>query len=75
MGISLHDIESLLNAYNKRQRVKNGSNKSPEETVNEEGEAVIDEVTLSKQRIEKTDTPDKISEKLIEGLLKNEKNK
>ena len=73
MPISLHGVDSLLTAYNKRQRVKNGSDKSPEETVNEEGKAVIDEARLSKQRIEKTDAPNKISQKLIEDLLKNEK--
>jgi hypothetical protein len=73
MPISLHGVDSLLNAYNKRQRVKNGSDKSPEETVNEEGKSVIDELTLSKQWIAETDAPNKISQRLIEDLLKNEK--
>jgi hypothetical protein len=73
MKISLHDIDTLLNAYNKQKRKKDDDGKSTERAVDDNEETVIDQVMLSEDRIKKTDTPDQISQKLIETLLKDEK--
>lgn len=75
MKISLHDVDSLLNAYNKQKLKKDDRRESTEEAVDDNEETVIDQVMLSEQRIKKTDAPDKISQKLIETLLKDEKKK
>ena len=73
MAISLHGVDSILNAYHKQQRLRNEGGKFPETTGGNRGKAVIDQVTLSKQWLGEADAPDKISERLIEDLLKNEK--
>ena len=75
MAKSSYNVESLLDVYHRQQRQKDGDNKSSEDAVAKKEKPVIDDVTLTKQWIEQTDAPNRISRKLIDDLLKNEKNK
>jgi hypothetical protein len=68
----MYSVDSMINAYNKLQRVKGKSPVSP----GGDGERKMkptDEVTLSQQGIEAADVYSKITNKLIDNLLKDDK--
>jgi len=70
MVISTFSVDSMINAYNKQQRVKARSLASLE---GDRKTKSADEVTLSKQGIEASDVYNKITGKLIDNILKDEK--
>jgi hypothetical protein len=70
MVVSTYSVDSMINAYNKLQRVK------VRPSVSSEGERKVkpaDEVTLSQQGIEAADVYSKITNKLIDNILKDDK--
>jgi hypothetical protein len=70
MVVSTYSVDSMINAYNKLQRVK------VRPSVSSEGERKTkpaDEVTLSQQGIEAADVYSKITNKLIDNILKDDK--
>jgi hypothetical protein len=70
MVISTYSVDSMINAYNKQQRVKARS-LAPLEGDRKTKPA--DEVALSKQGIEASDVYNKITGKLIDNILKDDK--
>lgn len=72
MVVSMCSIDSVINAYNKQQRVK------VRNVASSEGKAAgevkpSDEVTLSKQGLEAAEVYNKITDKLIDNLPRDEK--
>jgi hypothetical protein len=67
---SLHSVNHLLDGYNKQQRMKSEVGKSPKEFNDQKGKTIVDKVTLFTQ-LGEMDTSYKISQKLIDGLLRD----
>lgn len=72
MVVSTYSVDSIINAYNKLQRVKARNAPSVEGEAAEKIKP-SDEVTLSKQGLEAADVYNKITSKLIDNILKDEK--
>jgi hypothetical protein len=72
MVISTYSVDSMLNAYNKLQRVK-VRNSGPSGGEGDGRVKSADEVTLSKQGLEAAEVYNKITDKLIDNILKDEK--
>jgi len=72
MAVSTYSVDSVINAYNKQQRVK-VKNAVPSDGSEEAKAKSADEVTLSKQGIEAADVYNKITSKLIDNILKDDK--
>ncbi|MHB8829931.1 MAG: hypothetical protein ACYC6Q_10440 [Syntrophales bacterium] len=71
MVVSMYSVDSMINAYNKQQRVKA---RHPVPTGGGERKGKPDdEVTLSKQGIEAADIYNKLTNRLIDNMLKEEK--
>lgn len=71
MVVSMYSVDSMINAYNKQQRVKTRY-PAPVGGGERKGKP-DDEVTLSKQGIEAADIYNKLTNKLIDNMLKEEK--
>ena len=72
MVVSMYSVDSMINAYNKQQRVK-----ARHVALDDWGGAgkgkTNDEVTLSKQGVEAAEIYNKLTNKLIDNMLKEEK--
>ncbi|MBW6486308.1 MAG: hypothetical protein K0B01_09190 [Syntrophobacterales bacterium] len=74
MAASLYSVDSMINAYNKHQRVKARHISSADEG-GEKKDKSADKVYLSKQGIEAEDICNKLTDKLIDTMLKDDKKK
>lgn len=74
MVASLYSVDSMINAYNKHQRVK-AKLIFPADEGGEKKDKSADEVSLSKQGIEAEDICSKLTDKLIDNMLKDDKKK
>lgn len=74
MVASLYSVDSMINAYNKHQRVK-AKRIFPADEGGEKKDKSADEVSLSKQGIEAEDICSKLTDKLIDNMLKDDKKK
>jgi hypothetical protein len=72
MVISTYSVDSMLNAYSKLQRVK-ARNRGASGGEGDGKMRSADEVTLSKQGLEAADVYNKITDKLIDNILKDDK--
>jgi hypothetical protein len=72
MVVSIYGVDGVINAYNKQQRVKSKNSGSSDG----DGEKMVnpsDQVTLSKQGLEDADVYSRITTKLIDSILKDDK--
>lgn len=71
MVVSMYSVDSMINAYNKQQRVK--ARAVPADWGGERKGKPDDEVTLSKQGVEAAEVYNKLTNKLIDNMLKEDK--
>ncbi len=72
MVVSMYSVDTMIKAYNKQHRVTAKNIGFPDGGGEKKGKP-SDEVTLSQQGVEAAEVYSKISNRLIDNILKNDK--